>query len=324
MAIRQIDLNLFKVFEAVMQHRSVSRASRELGITASAVSHALARLRFALDDELFVASDSGMEPTPRARALAPEVSSGLRRLGDAVGATAFIPATTARTFRLAATDYVSTIVLPSLLARLATSAPQAGLRIVPFNRLDAIQQLDDGRLDLALGWFAELPARMRRTSIATEHEAIVVRAGHDLAQGTITRERLLAYPHIVVELTGTEEQAQDGFLDDRGVWRRVWIERLLIEAEGDAQATGKVGRVAVSVPHYASVAPMLLETDMVATLPRSLALRAAERGELVMLDLPYAPLQVQIEAIWHERAERDAGCRWLIDELIAATAAKDS
>src|SRR5580698_3270383 len=103
--MRQIDLNLFRVFEAVMRHRSVSGASRELGVTASAVSHALSRLRQALGDELFVPGESGMEATPRALDMAPRIRGGLGQLDLAAGEAPFEPSTALRTFRIAATDY---------------------------------------------------------------------------------------------------------------------------------------------------------------------------------------------------------------------------
>jgi DNA-binding transcriptional LysR family regulator len=90
--IQRIDLNLFRVFEAIMQHRSVTAASRQLGVRPSAVSHALARLRHALADDLFVSGEAGMEPTPRALRLAPEIRDGLGRIGLAVGSGPFVPA----------------------------------------------------------------------------------------------------------------------------------------------------------------------------------------------------------------------------------------
>ena len=316
MTLRPIDLNLFRVFEAVMQHRSVSGAARELGVTASAVSHALSRLRQALDDELFVAGDAGMEPTRRALELAPSVTDGLERIASAVASKPFNPSRTPRTFRIAAADYSAVAILPHFVGRIARTAPQINLRVFPFSRLDVVRQLDEGRIDLLLGWFSELPDRLRRATILVEREAIVARVGHSLAQGVVTIERLLAFPHIVVELTGSEDQAVDGFLDDRGVTRRVWIERLLIEMGNGDQSL--VGRVAVTVPYFAAVPPMLRVTDMVATLPRRLALRAAQLGELVVLDLPYAPLDVTFEAVWHQRADRDAGLAWLIRELVGA------
>jgi DNA-binding transcriptional LysR family regulator len=314
--MRQIDLNLFRVFEAVMQHRSVRGASRELNVTASAVSHALSRLRQALGDELFVAGEAGMEPTARALELAPGIRDGLGRIETVVSAQPFVPSEALRTFRIAAADYVTVTILPRLVARLTELAPQIDLRVFPLSRLDVVRYLDDSRIDLVIGWFDELPARMRRATVVVEQEAIIVRAGHPLTNEPVTRERLLAFPHVVVELTGTEEAAVDGFLDDRGVWRRVWIERLLIDTGADA--SGAVGRVAVSVPHYAAVPPLLSVTDMVATLPHSLARLAVGQGTCVMLNLPYEPLTVLVEAVWHQRGERDAGLQWLIGELIDA------
>jgi len=316
LTIRRIDLNLFKVFDAVLKHRSVSAAARELAVTPSAVSHALARLRRALDDELFVAGDDGMAPTARALALAPGIRQGLGQFANAVESQPFVPAQSERAFRIAVSDYAAIFILPPLVARMVQEAPRAELRIFPISRLDVVRQLDEGRLDLAIGWFGEAPPRIDRTTIMEEREAIVVRPGHPLAQGPVTRAGLFAFSHVVVELTGTEEMALDGFLDERGVARRVWIERLLIERTDDD--SGLIGRVAVSVPHYAAVAPILLASDLVATLPRRLAERAAALEGLVVLDLPYEPLAVPIEAIWHQRTERDTGLRWLLDAVKAA------
>jgi DNA-binding transcriptional LysR family regulator len=311
--IQRIDLNLFRVFEAIMQHRSITGASRQLGVTPSAVSHALARLRHALADELFVSAATGMEPTPRALQLAPDIRDGLGRIDVAVGSGAFVPADALRTFRIATSDYVAAVILPSLLAHIGTAAPQIDLRIFPLNRTDVIRQLDDGRVDVVLGWFGELPDRVRRKPIYRDAEALVVRAGHPLTDGAVTKERLFAFPHVVVELTGGEEQAGDGFLNERGVSRRIWIERLLMEMSDPDQ--GLIGRVAISVPHYATVPALLHGTDMVATLPRRFA---GEHPSLVVLDLPYEPLLVDVEAIWHQRADGDAGVRWLIGAVADA------
>lgn len=314
MTIEKLDLNLFKVFQAVLRLRSVTGAARELGVTASAISHALSRLRQAIGDELFVSSETGMEPTPRARELAPGVREGLERISHAVSAKPFVASETIRTFRIAASDNVAITMLPQLVQRIGGEAPQISLNIFPSTRLDVVRELDEGRIDLVIGWFRDLPDRMRRTTITVDSEAVVVRAGHPLLQQPITMAGLFAFPHIVVELTGTEAEPIDGFLDERGVFRRVWIERLLIE-KGDKDH-GLIGRVAISVPYYSAVAPMLLVSDMVATLPRRLANAVAMQGQLVMLELPYEPLVVPVEAVWHQRADRDPGVQWLIGALI--------
>ncbi|CAO3402400.1 Transcriptional regulator, LysR family [Azospirillum palustre] len=320
--IRRLDLNLLRVFEAVMQHRSVIGASRELRITPSAVSHALARLRQSLEDDLFVHGTSGMEPTARALQLSSGIADGLGRIADAMSTKAFIPSEAVRTFRIAATDYAAVIVLPRIVARIAPLAPQIDLRVFPVNRMDVVRQLDDGRVDFVIGWFADLPDRMRRTTLLQESEAVVVRRGHPLAAGPVTRDRLFEFPHVVVELTGSEEGATDGFIDDRGVSRRVWVERLILEAADSDR--GLTGRVAVSVPHYAAVPPLLQVSDMVATLPRLLALRAVEQSGLAILDLPYEPQRVNLDMILHQRAERDPGACWLIRQIAAAMTDPDT
>jgi DNA-binding transcriptional LysR family regulator len=158
---------------------------------------------------------------------------------------------------------------------------------------------------------------MRRMPALVESETLVVRAGHPLTTGEITMERLFAFAHVVVELTGSEERPEDGFIEEQGVERRVWIERLLLE-QGN-EKNGLVGRVAISLPHYSAVANLVGRSDMVATLPRSIAIREAAREQLVMLELPYDPLQVTVEAVWHERGGQDAGLQWFAGEVRQAT-----
>jgi DNA-binding transcriptional LysR family regulator len=316
LAIRRVDLNLFRVFEAIMRHRSVSGAARELAITPSAVSHALARLRQLLDDQLFIAVDNGMTPTSRAIELAPTITEGLQRFSAAVQSKTFDPALAARTFRIGMSDYATMTLLPCLMDRIKATGPSVNLRIFPLSRLDLVEHLDNGGVEMAVGWFADVPKRMRRMPLMVETEALVVRAGHPLTREAVTMKRLFAFPHVVVELSGSEDRTADGFIDEQGVERRIWIERLLLDNEDEQ--SGLAGRVAVSVPHYAAVAKLVGRSDMVATLPRSIALREVEHEQLAILDLPYEPLQVRIEAVWHQRADQDAGLQWLAGEISQA------
>jgi DNA-binding transcriptional LysR family regulator len=319
--IRRVDLNLFRVFDAVMQQRSVSRAAKALSVTPSAISHSLSRLRDAIGDELFVPGVSGMQPTPRAVELYSNIRTGLQNFHSALMTKPFVPARAIRTFRIAASDYVSVLVLPGLIKRLAETAPNIDLRIFPLSRLDAVRNLEGDRLDLLIGWFGRLPDTLHRSSLYEEQEAMVVRRGHPLTKARITKQRLFQFPHVVVEMTGTEEHEKDGFLDDEGVSRRVWIERALLEFQ-DKQVS-LAGRAAVCVPYFAAVVPMLEVTDMVATLPRRLALRLAERDSIVLLKLPYNPITVEVEMVWHERVGSDPGFRW-IREVLASSAAESA
>ena len=319
--IRMVDLNLFRVFDAMMLHRSVCKASQMLSVTPSAVSHALNRLRQTIGDQLFIPGEFGMQPTRRALELAADVRDGLENFEFALNVKPFVPAEAVRTFRIAANDHTSVVILPSLVKRLAKSAPHVDLRVFPLNRPDVVRQLERGQVDLIIGWFGELPGGMRRATLFREEEAIVVRAGHPLTQNKVTKERLFEFPHLVVGLTRTEEHAADGFRDDKGVARRASIERALLEFQDGT--IDLVGRVAVCVPHFAAVPPLLQATDMVATLPHRLALWAAAYFPLVLLDLPYTPKTLVIEMVCDQSAHRDKGLQWLIDELRILVAANE-
>src|SRR6266404_8027400 len=116
--LRMMDLNLFRVFDAMMLHRSVRKASQILSVTPSAVSHALSRLRQSIGDELFIPTESGMQPTQRGLELASAVREGLQKLELALTRKDSVPAEALRTFRIGATDYACIVILPSLVKRL--------------------------------------------------------------------------------------------------------------------------------------------------------------------------------------------------------------
>jgi DNA-binding transcriptional LysR family regulator len=311
--LRMIDLNLFRVFDAMMLHRSVRKASQTLSVTPSAVSHALSRLRQSIGDELFIPTESGMQPTQRALELALGVREGLEKLELALTRKDPVPAQAPRTFRIGATDYPCMVVLPALVKRLAKSAPNVDLRVVPANHLELVQRLEEGRADLVIGSFTEVPAGIRRTRLLRENEVIAVRTVHPLTRGRITKERLLEFPHVVVEPAGTRESATDGFPDEERNSKRVSLERALYEFQ-----YGRIGpgaRAAVCVPSFSTVAPFLQSSNMVAMLPRRLALWATAHAPLALLDPPYRSITIEIEMLWVEGAARDEGVQWLLNEL---------
>src|SRR6187399_2226101 len=146
-----LDLNLALVLHALLAERSVSRAAKRLGLSQSATSHALARLRRSLDDPLFLRAPQGIVPTPRAEALAQSLAAGLALLEQSLlPPLRFEPATAQRQFRIAATDYVEFVILPRFLAALASEAPNVEVWVRPFSD-DALDKLQRGDLDLLLG-----------------------------------------------------------------------------------------------------------------------------------------------------------------------------
>ena len=141
----------------------------------------------------------------------------------------------------------------------------------------------------------------------------MVRTGHPLTRGRISKEWLLEFPHIVVETAGTMESVTGRLPDEERNGERVSIESALHEFQ--CVRIGPAGRAAVCVPNFAAVAPFLQLSDMVAMLPRKIALRAAAHVPLALLDPPYTPITIEIEMVWIEGADQDKGLQWLLSEL---------
>ncbi len=318
MRLRNVDLNLFYVFDAVMKHRSVSRASAYLALSPSAVSHALTRLRQVLKDELFVRNDGGLQPTRRALELASRVSSGLLQFERALAVDAFVPAESIRCFRLSADDFFTSFALPHLVQRLGRAAPFVDLQVSPANRTDVARQLEAQTIDVVVGWFDALPSSLRRELLVRETGAFVVRAGHPLTKESPTLARLLEFPQLVVDFTSTGTERGGGFAEERGMLRRVRMERLLQEARNRRD---RAARIALTVPYFASVPPILRVSDYVASLPFRFATWAVANGGLVLLDPTLEQRSIDIELVWHSRDDDDAGLRWFLDEVKSSVAA---
>jgi DNA-binding transcriptional LysR family regulator len=287
--IRMMDLNLFRVFDAMMQHRNVRVASQILSVTPSAVSHSLRRLRQSLRDELFVSTDSSMQPTRRALEIAPTIREGLENLESALAGKGPKRTEALRTFRIVATDYACMVILPGLVKRMSESAPHAGLQVSACNHLDLGQHLQRSRCDLIIGSFNKLQTGLHRSKLLSDDEVIAVRKAHPLTLGAVTKERLLEFPHLLGKPASRE------FPDE---------------------TINLAGRPAVRVPHFAAVVPLLQATDMVAVLPRRLARLAAANASIALLDLPYPSTKLKIEVVWHHRADQDQGLQWLLNEVV--------
>jgi DNA-binding transcriptional LysR family regulator len=152
--MKNFDLNLLRVFDAIIRERNALRAGDAVSLSPSAVSHALSRLRALLNDELFVRTVAGMEPTVRALEMAPLVCDALVTIERAVGSKQFNPGTTDRQFCIAATDYMTAVVLPHVLRAMAILAPHASVTVLPASRIDLTTQIDVGRVEPALGSFS--------------------------------------------------------------------------------------------------------------------------------------------------------------------------
>ena len=288
-----LDLNLLRVFDTLIEEHSVTRAGERLGLSQSAISHALNRLRYVLHDELFVRVADGMRPTPRAAEIAPRLREGLLQLQLALGPTEFVPERTERRFTIACGEYVGTVLVPGFIARVRGLAPNAELSIRPSN-MGVTEALLAGRIDLAIGSFRRVPEPFVCETLFQETRVWVLSADHPAARGELTLERLASLSHLIISATGEDEHAINGYVSDHG------LERLVTRSEvGLLQ-----GALAV-----------VSQSDMAAPLPRRLAAAFANGYRLKLFEPPYTSPPFDIMALWHRDHGEDRAVAWLRNVL---------
>jgi DNA-binding transcriptional LysR family regulator len=317
MSIGRIDLNLIRVFDAVYEDRNLLRAGKRLHLSQSAVSHALARLREVVGDELFVRTAKGMMPTARATTMADDLRSSLRRIDLALGVEPFIPGQSTRCFVIAANDHLTTVLVAELNRLMAKEAPGIDLVVRPSTRLDLAEQVDVGRIDLALGIFAQIPSRLSARTLMTQGELIVMRKRHPSSRRKLVLQDLSRYPLVTVSVGGLEEGAVGGFILERGLARQAeMFDRQALE-----EALSRIGlapRYRTTVPHSLAIPALLRDSDMLSIMPSSLARSLAAGGELLMREPPYASELSTFRAVWHSRNDHDPAHLWLRESVARA------
>jgi len=316
-SFKTLDLNLLRVFDAVMEERSVLRASQKVALSQSAVSHSLARLREILEDELFVRTTSGMQPTARAVNMAPRVREALKSLELAVDLTKFEPAKSTKRFTLAASDFTTQIIGSPLLQIFGREAPHIDLAIKPVTRIDLAEQIDLGRIDAAIGVFSTPPERLRSSALFAYDDVLITSAKR--RTGTLDREKLSRLAIAVVSFGGEQEGAVDGFLSERGLARRSEmfdrgaLEQALVDSE-------RTPRIAVTMPHFLALPALLEGTELAAIVPRPLADAFTHTQAIAVHELPYPTTPLEVCLLWHERQEDDPAHAWLRETVRRSTA----
>lgn len=289
MHLQTMDLNLLKVFDAMMRDRNVTRAAARLGLSQPAVSKAIGRLRIHLKDDLFIRSTKGMTATARALELAGPIHQVLTLLEDTLDTAAFDPATSERTFRVAAVDIGTSMLLPKLAAYLSKEAPNVNLRLYP-ERGDALTKLDTQEADFALLPAIKVPDRYGTLELEPVEFVLLMRAAHPLSQGEITLERYCEHPHLMVTVTGNTRGFVDEILEERGLTRRV----------------------AMTINSFAPGIPIVAETDMVFAAPRAFAQVHAPLGNLVIRQAPFeSPKRIyQSALVWNKKLTNHPAFDW--------------
>lgn len=294
--LAHLDLNLLRVFDAVARERHVTRAAERLNLSQPAVSNALARLRVALGDELFLRRPGGVELTALATALAAPIAEALDRLAETLSVRApFDPETARRVFTIGMSEYAEAALAPRVLERMHREAPNCLLAISHADRTNAEALLERGDAQLAIAVLAEPSALYTRVRMLPEAFQTLMRADHPLAEGELTLERFTSVPHLLHSPNGSRDGAIDRVLAGLGMSRRL-------------------GAV---VAHLCAVPQILARTDMIMTLSARLATQMAEVHRLVVRDAPVDVKHTRLSMVFHRRFEADPGHAWLRRMLIA-------
>ncbi|MDW7745551.1 LysR family transcriptional regulator [Halomonas sp.] len=288
--LSEIDTNLLVVFDLLYQEQNTQRVALRLGLTQPAVSHALKRLRKLLGDELFERTSRGLMPTPLASRLHPPVAQALAHLQEALNRPDdFDPAVSERTFNIAMTDIGEIVFLPRLLQRLAEQAPGIRLSTVRSQNDDLKREMEDGRIDLAIGLIPQLGAGFYQQGLFVQRYVCLMRRDHPLAGGDFGLDDFVVARHAVVVARGTGHGIVEESLARGGVTRPVRLE----------------------LPHFAAVPYIISHTDLVVTVTDKLAEVTHERFALTMREHPLPFPEIPIKVFWHRRFHQDAGNRWL-------------
>jgi DNA-binding transcriptional LysR family regulator len=293
-----LDLNLLKVFDALMQTRSVSRAAELLGVGQSAASHSLARLRELTGDPLFIRTAGQMEPTARAQRLAEPMRDALLMAARAMApeaAGAFEPSEGRNVFTIGASDYAATVLLGGLLDEIALRGWDIGLSILPLDRRTAPGMLDAGEIDLALGLFPKVQTWQVRHVLFEERHACLFDGKRLGLQAPIALSDFVAHPHLVPSLHGEFASFVGAALE----------------------ASGAARRCIMATPHFLTIPLLLKSVPAIATLPRRLSIACANAAALTASPLPFASPHFDVSMLWHRRDSASAAHRWLRARIIA-------
>jgi DNA-binding transcriptional LysR family regulator len=288
--IADLDLNVLVVFEAMLQHQSVTRAGHALNLSQPAMSAALAKMRSQLGDPLFVRTGHGMRPTPRALQLAGPVKTILEMVRmDVLQQPAFDPATAHRVFTLITPDIGETVFMPKILAYVQAHAPHIAVRSVAISSEGAGEALELGQADLAIGYFPDLAKPgFYQQRLFKNSFVCMVRADHPRIKDGLTVDEFMRESHALVRPAGRTHLFEQ-FLNAKQL-------KLDVRAE---------------LSHFASLLTIIPSSDLVATVPRDIGHVFATLARVRLVDLPLKPPSFHLMQHWHTVAHADSANIWL-------------
>ncbi len=285
----KLDLDWLGVFVEVYKTQSVSRAALRLGMEQASASIALGKLRQHFGDRLFTRTSQGMEPTPRAQAIYPDLLEALHRIEMARGTPQTFSAVDAqREFRICMTDISEIVLLPRLINHLQQTAPGLVIEAEKISP-DSRRALESGSLDLAVGFTPDLDAGFYQQALFAQDFVCLASEDHPRIQSKISQRAFSAEGHILVTSLATGHSVVDKVLARHKVARRVVLR----------------------VPSFLGVARIVAQTEFIVIVPRLLGNALASQERVQILEPPWPLPPYKVKQHWHERFNADAGNIWL-------------
>ncbi|EJL84354.1 transcriptional regulator [Herbaspirillum sp. CF444] len=305
MSFLTLDLNLLRVFDAVMTEQNLTRAANLLAMTQPAVSNALRRLRDTLNDELVIRTAHGVKPTPRAEELWPTVRRALSELEAVITPETFDVSRAQNTFRMAMVDATAALWLPSLVRTIMRDAPRIKIRMMPLTTRDPRAMLLRGDVDLAVGFFPGVAAQLAdglKTQISHERlytgqYVCVMHKNHPLADKELNLDNYCSADHLLVSLSGKPHAVIDDVLAGMGRERKILL----------------------TVNQFFTAGRIVASSELITVLPRHLIAATGMTEVLVVKELPFKTPEEHVDMLWHERDARSPAHKWLRAHLSATT-----
>ncbi|MCL6269881.1 LysR family transcriptional regulator [Sansalvadorimonas sp. 2012CJ34-2] len=300
MNVSRVDLNLLVYLDALLRERNVTRAADQLGITQPAMSNGLRRLRTLFEDPLLVRTSDGMTPTNRALELQPLIRNVLKDIEQAVRPqTPFTPTSSHRVFRIMASDYAESTLIPALLRRLRYDAPHITLDMLTPSDV-SFQDVEQGRVDMAINRFDEMPQSFHQSTVWQDGFSCLL-SRNNLIRRKFTLENYLNARHIWVSKTGMGVGVG---VNPEDVQRLGWVDDALSKL-------GRKRQITVFTRHYHVAMQLSRQNDLIATLPTRAAMLLSEDPELVIQPPPFSIPPIELKMAWSPLLQQDAGHRWI-------------
>ena len=293
--LRSLDLNLLVFLDALLGECHVTRAANKIGVSQSAMSNALSRLRHMFKDDLLIRMPKGMEPTPRALELRQAVRDILNQTTRLMTSDAhFEAATSHREFVARMSDLAGSFVLPALMERLGRLSPGVRLDIVHMSLESTVDALEADRLDIAVSMGLTQAHTLCSQVMFTDRMICLLRKGHPLLEAPLTLDSFLSCGHIRVTMSPTDSRFVDSVLAEQGHRRKVHL----------------------NLPHWFLVPQILRQTDLVAVMSERAARHMAS-DDMVVRPLPFPTTTFPWALYWHRRHEHSRPHEWLREQVLA-------